>query len=394
MTRPVFGGGLTRRKADLLYASRSQTGFTRTRPQPFSILPTHPSPPTIGAIASATAIPTAKTWGSITSGAVSLGAFTMLGAGGFIARGVSFPDTQSVVPSSHTRGPAGAAPYRIRFGFDGTDLEIRFGMYIGIAYPQVFVDGQYCAAPVISGSASPHDAYLPITFATRAPRMIELRMVVPFAGLRTGPLDTVWPVSATPSPRCIIAGDSYTDQTGSTGNLQGFGWVFADAMNWPDTWLSGLGGSGYLNTGQAVNLRPRLQNDIIQWDPDIVIVTMGHNDQSATTAQIQAEASLTLAQLRRGCPNAYIVVTGPLIQGSNLNAVYGPVQTAIFDAAAPYADDTLDVRWLTGSGRVGATNGTGNADYYNGVDGVHFSDAGHRFFGHRLAEEVSTLIGL
>jgi len=393
--------GLSKGRADRLYASRrsAMLGYARNRPSPSLVGAIHPNPPTIGAVINPSAISGGQTWAAINSGtgAISLSWCTVYGATGPIQFGASFPDSQFVTWTSHTR-PVGIqrVPVRIRFWFDGTQLEVRFGMYNLTGNPQIFVDGMYVAAPSI-GTTSPHDAYLPITFADRRPRLIEIRTASAFGGVRTGPLDTVWPVAAAPKPRCILLGDSYTDQSSSTGGLQGYGNHFADVMGWPDTWLSGVGGSGFLNDGQGVKLGTRLQNDCLDQAPDVVGVLMGHNDASGSAGVITAAAADVFARIRAALPDAYLFVTGPLFQGSNLGATYAPVENAVFAAATGYADTMISTAspfWITGSGRAGATTGSGNADLYVVADGVHYTDAGHAYFGRRLAESLSTAIGL
>lgn len=47
---------------------------------------------------------------------------------------------------------------------------------------------------------------------------------------------------------------------------------------------------------------------------------------------------------------------------------------------------------LTGTGRVGATTGTGNCDLYVSTDGTHPSVAGHYAFGRALAHRIATAV--
>jgi hypothetical protein len=47
--------------------------------------------------------------------------------------------------------------------------------------------------------------------------------------------------------------------------------------------------------------------------------------------------------------------------------------------------ETTDMQWVYGTGREGATNSSGNSDYYVGTDSTHPSYAGHEYRGRREA---------
>jgi phospholipase/lecithinase/hemolysin len=47
--------------------------------------------------------------------------------------------------------------------------------------------------------------------------------------------------------------------------------------------------------------------------------------------------------------------------------------------------------WITGTGRVGATTGTGNADTYIGSDATHPTDAGHAYLARRVVAALEEL---
>ncbi|MFJ7586797.1 hypothetical protein ACIQZO_05245 [Streptomyces sp. NPDC097617] len=47
--------------------------------------------------------------------------------------------------------------------------------------------------------------------------------------------------------------------------------------------------------------------------------------------------------------------------------------------------------WITGTGRVGATTGTGNADTCIGTDATHPTDAGHTYLASRVVAAIQEL---
>jgi lysophospholipase L1-like esterase len=201
---------------------------------------------------------------------------------------------------------------------DGTYLEIRGKGAGGKA--RVRVDGQLISATPTTFTNDGSTYLLPLTFGARAVRRITVEADSSFAfgGVRTNATDTIVPAPVA-SPRCIVLGDSFTDGTGATA--QPTNWVrrFAEAMGWPDTWASGLGGTGYLNPGSGgrVKFRDRVAADVIAYSPDVVIVAGGLNEVSGigaatyTASQLQAEAVALFAQIKAGLPNALLVVVSP-----------------------------------------------------------------------------------
>ena len=76
----------------------------------------------------------------------------------------------------------------------------------------------------------------------------------------------------------------------------------------------GVGATGYLNpsTGGKVKFRDRVQNDIINLNPDVVIVAGGINDHSAySAAAIQTEASLLFSTFETALPDVALIGLSP-----------------------------------------------------------------------------------
>jgi len=325
------------------------------------------TPPTVGAPATTSAIAGGVNWlplklGVNTGDATAVdpaAPFDYIGASAGKQQGTTFPLYNYMVWDSPSHPNLQSAPYRARFHFDGTVMEILMSVYANLPY-QIYVDGQAVAASAASLGSNQSVSYIPLTFASRAPRLIEVVSANPFGGVRTQPTDTIWKPASVGGPRCIILGDSYTGGTGADASgITGWAQKFAAIMGWPDTWAAGVGGSGYLNAGQGTTFRSRVAADITANNPDIVIVAGGHNDTSYTTAAIQAEAALLFAAIKSGSPKAKLIVVGPM-GAANAQASYAAMQTAIFAAAAGVADltiDTLTPNWFAGVGFIG-TNRT------------------------------------
>lgn len=355
------------------------------------------SPPTVGALISSTGITTGTDWlqmigqGGPAAVPDPNAPFDYVGVSSPKCLGTVYPDYNYMAFNSPSHPSVNTAVYRTRFYFDGTTLEINFKNYSSNFW-QVYVDGQAIASSATQGNGTPQLAILPITFATRAPRLIEFISGNPLGKIRTAVTDTIWKPAPLTGPRCIILGDSYTGGTGA--DAPGIThWVqkFASIMGWPDTWSAGVGGSGYLNPGTGTTFRSRVAADVSANNPDIVIVVGGHNDSTYTPAAIQAEAQLLFQAIKQGSPAAKLIVVGPL-GAPNAQSTYSAMQSAIFSAAQGYANltvDTVTKSWFTGTGYQGATNGSGNCDYYIYTDNIHPSQAGHEYIARRIAGEVN-----
>lgn len=329
------------------------------------------SPPTVGALATATAIGSAKAWPSVTTSgsgfAISGSHFSYFGAGGLVRHGSSFPDSNYVRATSITDGdiPGLMAPLCVDFLFDGTTLELQFK---GTAFSyRLRVDGELVSATPGAVTATGSTYFLPITFASRAVRRITVETSgFVFGGVTTGPNDTVTKY-VTPSPRCIVIGDSFTEGTGATGNVSGWVRRFAQATGWTDTWASGLGGTGYLATsGSRVKFRDRIITDCLNFSPDIVVFEGGINDHGGfTAAAIGTEAAALFAQVRNALPNASLVVLSPMWRNGaeTLPVTLLDARDAVRTAAAANGATFVDVLEmpLTGAATAGTLAAQANA---------------------------------
>lgn len=160
---------------------------------------------------------------------------------------------------------------------------------------------------------------------------------------------------------------------------------------------AGVGQTGYSNSASGahsklVNMLPPLWSDGTKYD--IVGIAEGVNDFGQfPDATIAADALAAWKAIRAAQPQALIVVVG--IWGE----AFGPSATLIATEnalAAQFAtwNDPCSVflrsstdpggSWFTGTGYIGATNGTGNSDTYISADGLHQSRAGAIYAGGKV----------
>jgi lysophospholipase L1-like esterase len=348
--------------------------------------------PTVGALTGTQSL--AKNWYALTNpgGAAAVdpnAPFEYAGAGGMqVFVGSNFFIGPSV-PSYTTRnaGSGVGTPMTVRFMFDGTSLNIGFKNYSGYTM-RLWVNGKEAMTPLVL-TGTPATAYLPLTFAGRAPHLVEVMLPVPFFGVFTDATDTVWKPAQSPF-RIYVVGDSYVSGTGAS-DVTGLTQKLAEYLGTKDVYSGGEGGSGWNTGGSAPGLkfRDRINLDLPSINPDIIVLAGGHND--ATGAALQTEVAAAMAQVKALAPNAYIVVVGPL--GKDGASNYATMQSQIFanSSQANLQIDTLapSPGWLYGTGRVGATSGVGNDDFYINTDNVHPTVAGHDYLGRRIAQAIT-----
>ncbi|HEY7268417.1 MAG TPA: SGNH/GDSL hydrolase family protein [Dehalococcoidia bacterium] len=316
----------------------------------------------------------------------------------------------STTPSLITPQPsaANAAPYAIEWSFDGSVFEVHLSG--NSASYRLVVDGQYATPDEQKIAASDFAAhYLRVDFGSRAVRRIRLEAAnnLGLDGIVIGKGDSVWRPAEETGPRVIVFGDSVVEGQIGHGNIidsfvHQLGWL----MGWDDIWASGSGGTGYVNAGpqgsQRVKLRDRLQNDVIKYKPDMVILEGGFNDATFAKDEVAKEVSLVIGAIHRALPSTKVVVLSPWYASEQLTKDQGATREAVKAAALTSADVYIDtftgetfVRghstgkgtgpWITGTGADGSPASNGNADAYISSDRMHPTPAGHTYFAQRLA---------
>lgn len=383
----------------------------------FRTLPTvMASPPTLtlSAANAASAIANSVLWRSTNNGALAnLDRFRYLG-GNVKVQGTGYQGENVIAQNVALQTSKGY--FFVEFMFDGQAFEwVSRGLNGNF---RVLVDGQYVdAAPVVLDNSGSVFRYL-VDFGSRAMRHVLVECFQAFLGIGVAATDTIWPPRVPVGPRVIFFGDSYTGPSSSEGAARTYTFYGATAarlLGWRDYWASGVGGSGYTVSNGVAVFADRVPTDVTPFSPDIVVVFGGQNDLGAAQSVLAAAASATFNAIRAGLPGASLIVVGPNRATSNptANAVQsrdtlrqaanaaGALFVDMVGGPYPYSGNTADYTatpWITGTGKAGAPNGTGNADCYmggtSGSDGNHPTQAGHDYLGWRLASAIAAALPL
>lgn len=339
---------------------------------------------------------------------------TFLGAGGFTLSGSSYAPTSLSIAmgtanddASHPN-PRSQTPFSLLFGFDGAVLVVQI-VNKGPAYYRIRVDDQYVSSVTPTSVASDGSWHLLTIDFTSAGGAKPRKIRIDFCdheviSLRTGPTDTVWPISPR-GPRVMALGDSYTGGAGPGGSAGLSTWLayMADVMGWDDYWNSGIGGTGFITSNNAIygggpKFRDRLATDVVPYNPGVLIIAGGHNDAPGTALQTECQTLFTAA--RAALPNARVIVVGPWTSGGTVSA-YIPKQANVAAAVSACAPgvvdqmiDTMTNPWFTGTGYATSLQNDGNSDIYIGSDNTHPTEPGHSYLGYRMAQAInSALLG-
>jgi lysophospholipase L1-like esterase len=320
----------------------------------------------------------------------------------------TFPSQKFTVPLIDPTyfGGLQTGGFSVEFEFDGQKFDFLLQGQPSPTQFRIWVDGQLVNTYGTVGPPSGGGLYyILVEFPSRGNRRIRIDMTnnTLWGGVTAGPNDTMWPPSSPLGPKVYFLGDSYVGGTGAISGLSAFWEMVSQGLGWRNVLTDGIGGTGYLKTNgaNALKYRDRITTALIPYAPDIVVVTGGINDVgNFTAAALGAEASLLYAQIKASLPNCKLIVLG------NVKLTGSPAQNdldlrdALRTAATGVADVFIDpivttaagantLGWFTGTGKVSAPTGTGNADIYLSSDGVHPSQAGHDYLGRRLAQAIA-----
>ena len=325
------------------------------------------------------------------------------GAGNF-SYGATFPDTLMYQPKSlypNTWGNPSA--FFVEFMLTGSVFEMLFKYMSTASMYRLKIDGKSLTdlPQSVKGVGVGARHVIKFDFGTVATRRITIEVTTtPFGGIFIPPGATVTAV-APYKKRVIAMGDSIMG--GSTYNtaVRLGTWSYrADSyLGIDDMWNSGIGATGYVAAGTAVNFAARMQADVVDFNPDGAIIWGGFNDRSSPQADIAAAADNAFATLRNGLPRTPIVVIG----------CWAPVVTP--DSAMIATDETLRIAAaqrslcfvspVTGKiyndlgeqiANLGAwIDSAEDVAAYVGGDGVHPTDAGHNYIANKIADALQTL---
>ena len=211
------------------------------------------------------------------------------------------------------------------------------------------------------------------------------------------------------SLRWLSFGDSFASGTTSDASTPFFVSGLHEIMNSCfglelDHISSGVGGSGFfsglkpgdaLTDGAPASIRRVLLTSTRGLDADLITVLAGNNDAGQSANPVFAsEVSQFIDNARELHPNALIVFFGAnsspgnITAGTDILIENKMAEICALKGIVHIPMQTRNPKFLRGSGKQGATNGTGNTDSMTGPDGTHPTAVGHQLTGEFMAREL------
>ncbi|MFD8949002.1 SGNH/GDSL hydrolase family protein [Streptomyces xanthophaeus] len=333
------------------------------------------------------------------------GAFSFVGAGGFLA-GTGTPDNQYVLPTSRYPNTyaSGQSVWSVEFGTDTRYLQLRYKHISAASMFRLSIDGRKVSdlSQPAGGTSAGSGHLITIDLGTAAPRVIRIDCTtMPFGGLYLPPSAGMWRVP-TQGGRLAVLGDSISDGSAhNTGGGTGT-WVqrAARLLGTTDVWEQGRGATGYIAVGTTANFGTRAPADIVAWAPDRLIVWGGYNDVSGNDQLvIRAAADALYAQIRQGLPACETFIVGCWAPtgtpAPSIVATDETLRAAAASAGLPFVSPVTGTIYAA-NGQAVVTHGpwitTGNASTYVGSDLVHPTDAGHFYLSRRIVAALRELL--
>jgi lysophospholipase L1-like esterase len=196
----------------------------------------------------------------------------------------------------------------------------------------------------------------------------------------TAPAPVESPDAVADRPEVAFYGDSYTLGTGATDLRNRWSTIICEMRGWTE-FNPSVNGLGFVNNRDATHDLPTL---IVERDPDIVIVTMGLNDNFAYERagtgirdQIVADLDLLVSEL----PDARLIVVEPFwytdVRPESVEIIIGWVRDAAEDAGAEWIPGAS--RWVEGHPE------------WMAADGLHPNEDGYAEMAARMDAELAAL---
>ncbi|TDW31232.1 SGNH/GDSL hydrolase family protein [Cryobacterium psychrophilum] len=183
-------------------------------------------------------------------------------------------------------------------------------------------------------------------------------------------------------PTVAFYGDSYTRGTGASDPSKRWSSLISTERGWNEVNPS-ANGLGFINKRSGAPGTGLVQQ-VIDAKPDIVMVTMGLNDNFSMPGKADAiEAAITtdLSTLATALPEARIVVVEPFWYTDERPSSVATIISWVRDAAAGIDADYIEdaSHWIEG-----------HPEWMAG-DGLHPNDAGYAAMATRMDAELSAL---
>lgn len=294
--------------------------------------------------------------------------------------------------------------------------KVQLVLYLSSAVKVMFqVDGQYTDfAGTAGNNAANIDTVFTLQFASRKPRRIRVLLPnLPSKGctlaksIKVTPTCNIWKPAQSEVIKVFWAGDSYSEGTNGAASIYPIpnaAWpvLTCELLGLRDCRQVSVGSCGYLsdNAGARSKLRDQMTRWGAQGTPDLIVFANGYNDSSYDPYALQNEVLYDLRLARTMYPNAPIVVLGCQAGAGGPNVAQQKAEAAIAAAVAQLNDrivkfvpvSTDTPTWLNGTGKVGATNLSGNSDVYVDPDGTHPTVAGAEYLAYRSAAAIRTAL--
>ncbi len=223
---------------------------------------------------------------------------------------------------------------------------------------------------------------------TTAIRKRTVELMIPGAmiikGIAVGAAYHVAPAPVR-GPRALVFGDSLVE--GSFVDFTRGQWFHSGLrrLGFDDIWGSGVGGTGYVNSGTSprVNFLGRI-NDITDFAPDLVVVPGSTNDGSSSAATVQANVTSFWQSVRAALPKATLVAMAPwtLTSATTDQAHADAVKNGVTAANANVSYiDTYGLGWCHTTG-----------DWMTSPRTVHWGQQGHDAIGALFAEALRPIL--
>jgi hypothetical protein len=289
----------------------------------------------------------------------------------------------------------------------GPESPLAFNGNLGnIAVDDVIVSPQSWSYPPLNGT---NQGFLMLDFhGIRSPRKISFYPSEAgiFPGVMVDHSSHVWAVPA--NCTIYVEGCSYEGGGHSAPYCLGNLWpeILARKLHCDNLIDGGVGGTGFTNfAGQYIYQMPESNavadnycgraSIIVSNNPDLVIVSGVGNDVSrdaGTSNSIYLSNLVWLTIVRAGLPNVPIVemalLPNPQVNLPQFVAMMQAMSNAVFTFGDTNVYFINALPWFNGTGNVGATNGSGNTDFYTSNDGIHPTDYGAEYIASQVYSQL------
>jgi lysophospholipase L1-like esterase len=368
------------RRADLL----------RRRDLPAPVVLTDGEVPTVTAsstttIASGTTT-AVKRIGNVATADADLPGDPSFAIGGTTGLGANPASPTNRVRSAFITGGVARYTPNFRFMTDAPEFE-----YLGILPGGTFlhrlsVDGRQ-SIPATALTPGYNDVKVKFAFGSAKTRMIDLAVEDPdFIGIRVASGYNIWRPVQGYRRRLVIVGDSLSAGADGIERISMWPWDLGRLLACDDILNASIGGTGWVSDGSGVaNFGNRVATDIlpILKSTDIVLFVGSRNDPTGQAASVTSTVNTIVRSVAKA-QQTYVAGTFTALTISN-----DAVKAGAAAAARPFIDAS---NWITGNGRTGAPNGSGNADRYiggvSGTDAIHFAPAAIPYIARRFRNAI------